>query len=91
MRALETRVDWLEADDGTPEPDVTDRSAWDSYAVLCPCGRPAGECPTHPRARSTQRPPACDWRVWAYGRTSAGPTTRRLLGFLSAPFTVDRI
>jgi len=63
MSALATRVERLEAKSGTSPPEVTDRSAWDWYADSCPCSRPAGECSTHPRARSTQRPPAGDWRV----------------------------
>ncbi len=66
MSALATRIARLEAKVGTSRPDVTDRSAWDWYADSCPCGRPAGECSIHPRARSTQRPPPGDWRVWAY-------------------------
>ena len=56
----------------------TDRARWDWYAESCPCGTPAGECPTHPRARESQRPPESDWRVWGYvagrgaGKTRAG-------------------
>jgi hypothetical protein len=76
--ALATRVERLEADPSRSRPEMTDRSAWDWYAESCPCGLPAGECGAHPRARSTQRPPAGDWRVWAYvagrgaGKTRAG-------------------
>jgi len=39
---------------------------------------PRGQCRIHPRARPSQRPPAGDWRVWAYvagrgaGKTRAG-------------------
>ena len=82
---------------------VTDRSPWDWYADSCPCSHPAGECTTHPRARSTQRPPAGDWRVWAYvagrgaGKTRAGAcwVQQRIesgamkLGCLIAPTTAD--
>lgn len=42
----------------------TDASPWDWYAEGCPCGRAAGECREHPRARGNQRPPAGDWRTW---------------------------
>jgi hypothetical protein len=78
MRALTTRVEWLKARAGTFRAEVTDRSAWHWYADSCLCSLPAGECRTHPCARSTQRPPAGDWRVWAYvagrgaGKTRAG-------------------
>ena len=41
-----------------------DASPWDWYAPGCPCGRPAGECRKHPRARANQRPPEGDWRTW---------------------------
>jgi Terminase large subunit, T4likevirus-type, N-terminal len=41
-----------------------DASPWDWYAEGCPCGRPAGECREHPRARANQRPPDGDWRTW---------------------------
>src|ERR1700726_2183153 len=57
---------------------VTDRSPWDWYAPSCPGGLPPGECRAHPRGRPSQRPPAGDWRVWAYvagrgaGKTWAG-------------------
>ena len=58
--------------------ELIDRSAWDWYAESCSCGLPPGECRAHPRARPSQRPPAGDWRVWAYvagrgaGKTRAG-------------------
>jgi len=58
--------------------EITDRSPWEWYAEGCPCGLAAGECREHPRARESQRPPAGDWRVWAYvagrgaGKTRAG-------------------
>ncbi len=41
-----------------------DRHRWDWYADGCPCGRPAGACREHPRARANQRPPEGDWRTW---------------------------
>jgi phage terminase large subunit-like protein len=41
-----------------------DASPWEWYAEGCPCGRPAGECREHPRARANQRPPDGDWRTW---------------------------
>ena len=76
---------------------------WDWYAQSCPCGVPPGECRAHPRARLTQRPPAGDWRVWAYvagrgaGKTRAGAAWiqhRALegtmkLGCLIAPTAAD--
>jgi len=103
MRALSTRVEWLKARAGTLQPEVTDRSAWDWYAESCSCGLPPGECRAHPRARPTQRPPAGDWRVWAYvagrgaGKTRAGASwiQRRVddrtmkLGCLIAPTAAD--
>ena len=63
---------------GTAQAEVTDRSPWDWYAESCSCGQPPGECRAHPRGRPSQRPPAGDWRVWAYvagrgaGKTRAG-------------------
>ena len=78
MNGIATRAARAEVRFGTPEPEVTDRSPWDWYAESCPCGLPSGECREHPRARPTQRPPAGDWRVWAYiagrgaGKTRAG-------------------
>ena len=57
---------------------VVDRSPWDWYAESCSCGLPPGVCRAHPRARTSQRPPAGDWRVWSYvagrgaGKTRAG-------------------
>ena len=61
--------------------EVTDRSPWDWYAESCSCGLPPGECRAHPRARTSQRPPAGDWRVWALcGRARGGQDAgRRLL------------
>ena len=78
MPALATRVKCLRANAGTHQAEATDRSAWDWYAGSCSCGLPPGECSAHPRARSTQRPPEGNWRVWAYvagrgaGKTRAG-------------------
>ena len=79
MPAHEARVAWLEAHTGASAAEVTDRSPWDWYAQSCPCGLPPGECREHPRARTSQRPPDGDWRVWGYvagrgaGKTRAGP------------------
>jgi phage terminase large subunit-like protein len=58
--------------------DESARETHDWYAESCPCGKPSGACTEHPRARQSQRPPAGDWRVWAYiagrgaGKTRAG-------------------
>jgi hypothetical protein len=91
MRALTSRVEWLKARAGTFQVEVTDRSAWDWYADSCSCGLPPGECRAHPRARPTHRPPAGDWRVWAYvagrgagkdaGRGVLDSTSGRQAGF----------
>jgi hypothetical protein len=103
MSGLETRVVRAEASIGTNHVEVSDRSPWDWYADSCSCNLPAGECRVHPRARSTQRPPAGDWRVWGYvagrgaGKTRAGAAwvQRRVedgalkLGCLIAPTTAD--
>jgi hypothetical protein len=51
---------------------------WDWFAASCPCGLPPGECREHPRARSSQRPPAGRWRTWVvlagrgFGKTRTG-------------------
>jgi Terminase large subunit, T4likevirus-type, N-terminal len=80
-----------------------DHSVWEWFAESCPCGLPAGECRTHPRARASQRAPAGDWRVWAYvagrgaGKTRAGACwiQQRVnigtmkLGCLIAPTSAD--
>ena len=61
-----------------PPLDPADEARFDWYAESCPCGLPPGECREHPRARTSQRPPEGDWRVWAYvagrgaGKTRAG-------------------
>jgi hypothetical protein len=78
VTGLETRLALFEARHGTDPAEVTDRSSWDWYALSCSCGQSPGECSAHPRARPSQRPPAGDWRVWAYvagrgaGKTRAG-------------------
>jgi phage terminase large subunit-like protein len=82
---------------------ATDGASWDWYDESCQCGLPPGACRAHPRARSTQRPPNGDWRVWAYvagrgaGKTRAGAAwvQERVqqgtmkLGCLIAPTTAD--
>ena len=61
-----------------PGSDAGVRVPWEWYSGACSCGLAVGECREHPRARSSQRPPAGDWRVWAYvagrgaGKTRAG-------------------
>jgi hypothetical protein len=82
VAGLETRIAlaraWDNARARKARPEVTDRSPWDWYAESCPCGRAPGDCPTHPRARPSQRAPGGDWRAWAYvagrgaGKTRAG-------------------
>ncbi len=80
MFALTTRIGHARGRCGPREVEVTDRSPWDWYAESCSCpGAPGpGECREHPRARTSQRPPEGDWRVWAYvagrgaGKTQAG-------------------
>ena len=103
MPTLDVRIARVDASTGMLEPEVTDRSTWDWYAESCPCGLPPGDCRAHPRARPTQRPPAGDWRVWAYvagrgaGKTRAGASwiQRRVddgtmnLGCLIAPTAAD--
>ena len=77
--------------------------AYDWYGETCPCGLAAGECKEHPRARASQRPPAGDWRVWAYvagrgaGKTRAGAcwiqhrveSGAMRLGYIIAPTAAD--
>jgi hypothetical protein len=52
--------------------------SFDWYASGCPCGKMAGECSIHPRARPNQCPPAGDWRTWmllagrGFGKTRTG-------------------
>jgi hypothetical protein len=70
-----TRLLRIEARRRPPSAIVVDRSPWDWYAQSCSCGLPPGECRAHPRARTSQRPPAGDWRVWGYvGGRGAGKT-----------------
>ncbi len=78
MFAMETRLTRVRAGLGPRAAESTDRSIWDWYGESCRCGLAPGECRQHPRARVSQRPPAGDWRVWAYvagrgaGKTRAG-------------------
>jgi phage terminase large subunit-like protein len=101
--ALETRIAQLESSDDGETVATADRAIWDWNALSCPCGLPPGDCHVHPRARTSQRPPAGDWRVWAYvagrgaGKTRAGAgwVQRRVedgtmkIGCLIAPTTSD--
>ncbi len=57
------RIAQVEALLGPEPPAIADGSPWDWFAAGCPCGRPAGECTLHPRARAAQRPPAGNWRT----------------------------
>jgi phage terminase large subunit-like protein len=80
--ALETRIAQTKAlgyararaDQAT----TTDTSNWDWFGESCACSLAPGDCRAHPRARTSQRPPAGDWRVWAFtggrgsGKTRAG-------------------
>ena len=80
MLGIESRIVKLESPDDREAAEVIDPALWDWYAESCSCpGVPGpGECRVHPRARPSQRPPAGDWRVWAYvagrgaGKTRAG-------------------
>jgi phage terminase large subunit-like protein len=103
VRALLTRARRSKARLGPVQAALSDRSPWDWYAEFCECGLPPGECRAHARARMSQRPPAGDWRVWAYvagrgaGKTRAGASwiQRRVddrtmkLGCLIAPTAAD--
>jgi Terminase large subunit, T4likevirus-type, N-terminal len=103
VSAMVTQVKRVKAHAGRAPAVSTDRSPWEWYAESCPCGLPPGECRAHPRARLSQRPPAGDWRVWAYiagrgaGKTRAGASwiQRRVddgtmkLGCLIAPTAAD--
>src|SRR5947199_209865 len=63
---MASRIARAEALLGTVEADVADRTPWDWYADGCPCGKPPGECTTHPRARPGQRAPGLQFdRLWA--------------------------
>ena len=103
--AMETRLTRVKAGLGPRVLDLNDRSPWDWYAegYSCASAPGPGECRTHPRARTSQRPPAGDWRVWAYvagrgaGKTRAGAgwiqhrveTGIMTLGCLIAPTMAD--
>ncbi len=103
VRALAARAKRVKARAGNSPAVLTDRSRWEWYEDSCSCGLPPGECRAHPRARTSQRPPAGDWRVWAYvagrgaGKTRAGASwiQRRVddgtmkLGCLIAPTAAD--
>jgi hypothetical protein len=100
---MEARLSRVKAGLGPRVEEITNRSPWDWYAQSCVCGVPHGECRAHPRARASQRPPAGDWRVWAYvagrgaGKTRAGAswiqhrveTGTMKLGCLIAPTSAD--
>jgi phage terminase large subunit-like protein len=60
-RMLQAKIERLERRRAA---GLGDRNPWDWYAEGCPCGRPAGECREHPRARANQRPPGGNWRTW---------------------------
>lgn len=103
MRGIEARLERVKARLGLGANQISDRSPWDWYASSCPCGLTAGACRVHPRARTSQRPPEGDWRVWAYvagrgaGKTRAGASWIQSrvedgtmkLGCLIAPTTAD--
>ena len=65
VSAMVTQVKRVNARAGRAPAVVTDRSPLEWYAESCSCSLPSGECRAHPRARTSQRPPAGDWRVWA--------------------------
>src|SRR4029078_990350 len=71
--ALDSRIANLETAYDRETAELIDPGLWDWYAESCSCGLPPGECRVQPRARPSQRPPAGDWRVWAY---VAGPRRR---------------
>lgn len=85
--SLATRLARAEARLAAPRAEITadDRAPFDWYSDGCPCGKPAGECREHPRARANQRPPAGDWRAWLMlmgrgaGKTRSGAEWVRLL------------
>ncbi len=64
LRRLDRRIARLESEPLPECPGADDRGRFDWYADACPCGRPAGECGAHPRARANQRPPGGNWRAW---------------------------
>jgi hypothetical protein len=58
-----------------PTDSGADAARFDWYSDGCPCGKPAGECRDHPRARPAQRPPEGDWRIFLLlGGRGAGKT-----------------
>lgn len=59
--SLRKRLARLDADDDAED---VDPAVFDWFAPGCPCGLPAGECTTHPRARPNQRPPEGRWGTW---------------------------
>ena len=103
MPGLEVRAARAKALLGSVAVKVADHPPWEWFAHSCPCGLPPGECRVHPRARPSQRPPAGDWRVWAYvagrgaGKTRAGASWIQSrvdqglmkLGCLIAPTAAD--
>ncbi len=65
LRSLRARVLRLEDDRMPSDQDGGDDPArFDWFGESCPCGKPAGECREHPRARPSQRPLPSDWRTW---------------------------
>jgi phage terminase large subunit-like protein len=103
VTGMATRIARADVHFGTAHAEVADRSPWEWYHESCSCGLPSGDCRAHPRARLSQRPPAGDWRVWAYvagrgaGKTRAGASwiqhrvdNRTMkLGCLIAPTAAD--
>jgi len=101
--SLDARIAALDARRPLRAPKGTDRAPWDWYADSCSCGHAPGGCAVHPRGRPGQRPPAGDWRVWAYvagrgaGKTRAGAcwvqhrveSGAMKVGCLIAPTTAD--
>src|SRR4051794_12436573 len=57
---------------------ITDPDRYWWFAPSCRHNLPAGHCTECPRARSSQKPPAGDWRTWLFlggrgtGKTMAG-------------------
>ena len=73
---METRLNRVKAGLGRPVDEITDRSPWDWYAQSCAwCDTP--RAPHASPARERQRPPAGDWRVWAYVAGRARQDARR--------------
>ena len=59
-----------------PRPSWLTARPWTGTLHPCPCIFPPGRVPgAHPRARTSQRPPGGDWRVWGFaGGRGAGKT-----------------